>query len=162
MFQALYPNQDKWPLKRTDDTPDEDKVSLWEGHDPSNEEDVSYDPEFDPTVALMRYYKVSRFIPAWICKWYGAVAYNLSTAPPSGMSEVQHAEQMCRMRTRNLDDTSRLPGAGNIATVRFIPGQCCPILGCSVGPDTRYPAHHQKYRLTPGMISQHWMNCHAE
>ena len=44
----------------------------------------------------------------------------------------------------------------------FIPGQCCPIPGCLIGPDTRYPVHQQKYRLSAGSVGQHWVNTHAE
>ena len=124
--------------------------------------DPLYDPEFDPSVPLMRYCKTDHLIPAWICKWYGTVAYDLNRRPPKVRSDAPNAEFMVKMRTKSWDDTSRPTGKGNLVTVRFIPGQCCPVPGCQVGPDTGYPVHQQTHQLTPGTVGIHWVNTHAQ
>ena len=147
IFHAIHPIKEKWLLKREDDIPNEERESIWKHINVTNESDPRYDPEFDPRIPMIRYYKVTYFIPAWICKWYGDVAYRLSVGPPAGGKVAQGAAMMCRQRTRRLDDTSRPPGTGNAQVVKFIPNQCCPIAGCPIGPDTRNPVHQQDYRF---------------
>ena len=54
IFHALHPLKDKWPLRREDDIPNEERENTWKHTDVTCESDPLYDPEFDSTYPIVK------------------------------------------------------------------------------------------------------------